>query len=51
VAPAERCRILDTVARVFRENADRTAGIEVAGSGKTLAEAQGDVQSSAHLFE
>jgi aldehyde dehydrogenase (NAD+) len=51
VSPAERCRILNNVARVLRENADRLAVIEVVDSGKTLAEASGDVQSSARLFE
>ncbi|TYC67528.1 aldehyde dehydrogenase family protein [Stappia sp. BW2] len=51
VTPAERCRILNNAARVFRDNADRLAVIEVVDSGKTLAEAQGDVQSSARLFE
>jgi aldehyde dehydrogenase (NAD+)/betaine-aldehyde dehydrogenase len=51
VSPGERCRILNDVARVFRENADRLAVIEVVDSGKTLAEAQGDVRSSARLFE
>lgn len=51
VTPGERCRILNTVARLFRENADRLSVIEVVDSGKTLAEAQGDVQSSARLFE
>ncbi|MEM9629970.1 MAG: aldehyde dehydrogenase family protein [Pseudomonadota bacterium] len=51
VSPGERCRILNNVARVFRENADRLSVIEVIDSGKTLAEAQGDVQSSARLFE
>lgn len=51
VAPGERCRILNNVARLFRENADRLSVIEVVDSGKTLAEAQGDVQSSARLFE
>jgi aldehyde dehydrogenase (NAD+) len=49
--PSERCRILNNVARVFHENADRLAVLEVLDSGKTLAEAQGDVQSSARLFE
>jgi aldehyde dehydrogenase (NAD+) len=51
VSPAERCRILNNAARVLRENADRLAVIEVVDSGKTLAEASGDVQSSARLFE
>ncbi|WP_422375211.1 aldehyde dehydrogenase family protein [Roseibium sp.] len=51
VTPGERCRILNNVARLFRENADRLSVIEVIDSGKTLAEAQGDVQSSARLFE
>lgn len=51
VTPGERCRILNNVARIFRENADRLSVIEVVDSGKTLAEASGDVQSSARLFE
>ncbi|MEM5584402.1 aldehyde dehydrogenase family protein [Roseibium sp. AS2] len=51
VTPAERCRVLNNVARVFRDQADRLAVIEVVDSGKTLAEAMGDVQSSARLFE
>lgn len=51
VAPSERCRILNAVARVFRGNADLLSVLEVIDSGKTLAEAQGDVQSSARLFE
>lgn len=51
VSPGERCTILNSVARLFRENADRLAVIEVIDSGKTLAEAQVDVQSSARLFE
>ncbi|GAA0778078.1 aldehyde dehydrogenase family protein [Roseibium denhamense] len=51
VAPGERCRILNEVARVFRANADRLAVMEVIDSGKTLAEATGDVNSSARLFE
>lgn len=51
VAPAERCRILNNAARVLRDNADRLSVIEVVDSGKTLAEAIGDVQSSARLFE
>lgn len=51
VAPSERCRILNNAARVLRDNADRLSVIEVVDSGKTLAEAAGDVQSSARLFE
>jgi aldehyde dehydrogenase (NAD+) len=51
ISPAERCRILNNAARVLRENAERLAVIEVVDSGKTLAEASGDVQSSARLFE
>ncbi|WP_420411803.1 aldehyde dehydrogenase family protein [Roseibium sp.] len=51
VTPGERCRILNNVARVFRENAARLAVLEVIDSGKTLAEAEGDVQGSARLFE
>ncbi|WP_428686669.1 aldehyde dehydrogenase family protein [Roseibium sp.] len=51
VKPAERCRLLNDVARILRENAGRLAVLEVIDSGKTLAEASGDVQSSARLFE
>lgn len=51
VSPAQRCRVLNDVARVFRENADRLSVLEVIDSGKTLAEAQGDVMNSARLFE
>ncbi|MTH96496.1 aldehyde dehydrogenase family protein [Roseibium sp. RKSG952] len=51
VAPSERCRILNEVARVFRDNTDRLAVLETVDSGKTLAEAQGDVAGSARLFE
>ncbi|MTI45509.1 aldehyde dehydrogenase (NAD+)/betaine-aldehyde dehydrogenase [Roseibium hamelinense] len=51
VAPSERCRILNNAARVLRENADQLSVLEVVDSGKTLAEAQGDVAGSARLFE
>ncbi|WP_298813609.1 aldehyde dehydrogenase family protein [uncultured Roseibium sp.] len=51
VTPAERCRVLNNVARLFRDNADRLSVIEVVDSGKTLSEASGDVQASARLFE
>ncbi len=51
VKPAERCRILNEVARVLRANAERLAFLECVDSGKTLAEAEGDVAGSARLFE
>lgn len=51
VAPAERCAILLKCAQAIRANADRLALVEVLDSGKTLAEAQGDVSNSARLFE
>lgn len=49
--PAERCRILNEIARTLRANADRLAVVEALDSGKTLAEARGDVAGSARLFE
>ncbi|MFW2586921.1 aldehyde dehydrogenase family protein [Sagittula sp. SSi028] len=49
--PAQRCAILNNVARLMRAEADLLAVVETLDSGKTLAEAQGDVASSARLFE
>ena len=50
-APSERCLILNNAARTIRENADWLSILEVVDSGKTLAEASGDIQASARLFE
>ncbi|SDF40118.1 aldehyde dehydrogenase family protein [Limimaricola pyoseonensis] len=50
-APAERCRVLNEIARTLRANAERLAVVEALDSGKTLAEARGDVAGSARLFE
>jgi aldehyde dehydrogenase (NAD+)/betaine-aldehyde dehydrogenase len=49
--PAERCRVLNRMAALMREQAARLAVVECVDSGKTLAEAEGDVASSARLFE
>ncbi|MFM7785900.1 MAG: aldehyde dehydrogenase family protein, partial [Gammaproteobacteria bacterium] len=49
--PAERCRVLNRMAALMRENAAFLAVVEAVDSGKTLAEAEGDVASSARLFE
>ncbi|MFW8636664.1 aldehyde dehydrogenase family protein [Cribrihabitans pelagius] len=49
--PARRCAILNEVARLMRAEAERLAVVESLDSGKTLAEAQGDVAGSARLFE
>lgn len=51
VKPSDRCRVLNDVARVIRGNADQLAFLESLDSGKTLAQAEGDVASSARLFE
>ncbi|OUS05229.1 aldehyde dehydrogenase [Rhodobacterales bacterium 52_120_T64] len=51
VKPSERCRVLNEVARVLRANTDQLAFLESLDSGKTLAEAEGDVANSARLFE
>ncbi|ETX16028.1 aldehyde dehydrogenase [Roseivivax halodurans JCM 10272] len=50
-APAERCRILNEIARTLRAHAERLAVVESLDSGKSLAEARGDVAGSARLFE
>ena len=49
--PATRCRILNAVAMLIRAEADLLAVVESLDSGKTLAEAQGDIAGSARLFE
>jgi len=49
--PAERGRVLLQVAQRIRENQGRLAVIEALQSGKTLAEARGDVGGAARLFE
>jgi aldehyde dehydrogenase (NAD+)/betaine-aldehyde dehydrogenase len=51
VKPSDRTAILLRCANAIRANADRLALVEAIDSGKTLAEAQGDVASSARLFE
>ncbi len=49
--PAERGRILMRTAELIRQNAERLATAEVLDSGKTLAEARGDVRGAARTFE
>ncbi|MGR3762313.1 aldehyde dehydrogenase family protein (plasmid) [Roseobacteraceae bacterium NS-SX3] len=49
--PARRCAILNEAARLMRSEAERLAVAESLDSGKTLAEARGDVAGSARLFE
>ena len=49
--PAERGRILARAAGLIRERADYLAVVEALDSGKTLAEAKGDVGSAARCFE
>jgi aldehyde dehydrogenase (NAD+) len=49
--PAERGRVLLRAAQKLREQAERLAVIEALQSGKTLAEARGDVGGAARLFE
>ncbi|WP_299822632.1 aldehyde dehydrogenase family protein [uncultured Jannaschia sp.] len=51
VPPAERTRTLFRIAEALRADADRLSVIETLDSGKTLAEARGDVMGSARLFE
>ncbi len=51
VKPSDRCRILNEVARVLRDNAEHLAFLESLDSGKTLTEAESDVANSARLFE
>ena len=49
--PAERCRVLNRMAALIREHAAYLSVVESVDSGKTLAEAEGDVSASARLFE
>lgn len=49
--PAERGRILTRAAELIRAEAERLAVVEALDSGKTLAEARGDVAGAARLFE
>ncbi|WP_306030287.1 aldehyde dehydrogenase family protein [Stappia sp. MMSF_3263] len=50
-APVERGRILARVAQLILAEADRLAIAECLDSGKTLAEAEGDVRGAARAFE
>src|SRR5262249_50837629 len=49
--PAERGRVLQRAASRLREEAAKLAVIEALQSGKTLAEARGDVAGAARTFE
>ncbi len=49
-APAERCQVLGNAARLVRERAESLAFVEALDSGKTLAEARGDVAGAARMF-
>ncbi len=49
--PAERGRILQRAAALISAQAERLAVAESLDSGKTLAEAQGDVRGAARTFE
>jgi aldehyde dehydrogenase (NAD+)/betaine-aldehyde dehydrogenase len=49
--PADRCRVLNRAACLIRERAALLAVVESLDSGKTLAEAEGDVASAARMFE
>jgi len=51
VLPRERGAILSRTAALIRQNAERLAIAEVLDSGKTLAEARGDVGGAARTFE
>ena len=51
LSPAGRGGILARAAALIRENAERLAVAEVLDSGKTLAEARGDVRGSARAFD
>jgi aldehyde dehydrogenase (NAD+) len=50
-APVERGRLLAEVARRLRERADEFVEIEVAETGKLVAEMRGGLQTSADYFE
>ncbi|MFS4583408.1 aldehyde dehydrogenase family protein [Phaeobacter sp. C3_T13_0] len=49
--PAQRCAILNAAAQLIRAEAEHLAVVECLDSGKTLAEARGDIAGSARLFE
>ncbi|MGB3646853.1 MAG: aldehyde dehydrogenase family protein [Mesorhizobium sp.] len=49
--PATRCQVLNRAAALIRERSDYLAVVEAVDSGKTLAEARGDVRSCIRLFE
>lgn len=49
--PAERARMLMSVARLIRRDAETLARIESLDSGKPLREARGDIETSARYFE
>jgi len=49
--PATRCQVLNRAAALIRERSDYFAVVEAVDSGKTLAEARGDVRSCIRLFE
>ncbi len=49
--PVERGRVLSKAAAMIREHAEQLAMAEVLDSGKTYAEALGDVRGSARAFE
>lgn len=49
--PARRCAILNEAARLMRHEAEHLAVVECVDSGKTLAEARGDIAGSARLLE
>ncbi len=51
VSPAQRCRVLNQAANIIRERAEYLAFVETLDSGKTLAEARGDVRGCARYFE
>ena len=50
-SPAERRKVLNAVAVLMRERAELLALLEAHDSGKTLAEARGDIANSTRLFE
>jgi len=51
VLPVERARILMKTSQLLLENLERLAVVECLDSGKSLAEAEGDVRGAARTFE
>jgi acyl-CoA reductase-like NAD-dependent aldehyde dehydrogenase len=49
--PAQRATLLRKAAALIRQHHARLSVVETLNSGKTLAEAEGDVRASARLFE